>query len=107
MSTWHKDGVLVGRFGSRAEVISGESNIRSYYLSDFANPHFTKISMKSETINIVNGVYIDSGTLSFLEPDGSIGLTGCYVIAFVKEANSFKAINEFYYPFCIPSEDGH
>jgi len=107
MSTWHKDGVLVGRFGSKADVISGESNIRAYYLSDFANPHFTKISMKSETINVVNGVYIDSGTLSFLEPDGSTGLTGCYVMAFIKMGNSFKAINEFSYPFCMPPEDEH
>jgi len=107
MSTWHKNGVLVGRFSSKADVISGESNIRAYYLSDFANPHFAKISMKSETINVVNGVYIDSGTLSFIEPDGSIGLTGCYVMAFVKVGDSFKAINEFFYPFCMPSEDEH
>jgi len=107
MSTWHKDGVLVGRFGSKADVISGEGNIRAYYLSDFASPHFMKISMKSETINVVNGVYIDSGTLSFLESDGSIELTGCYVMAFVQVGDSFKAINEFFYPFCMPSEDEH
>ena len=107
MSTWHEDGVLVGQFGSKADVISGESNIRAYYLSDFANPHFMKISMKSETVNVVKGVYIDSGTLSFLEPDGSIGLTGCYVMAFVKVGDSFKAINEFSYPFCMPPTDEH
>ena len=107
MSTWHEDGVMVGRIGTEADITSGAQNIRATYLANFASPHFSKISMKSETLKFVNGVYIDSGILNILKHDGSIELTGCYVMAFIQVGDSFKVTNEFSYPFCMPSRDGH
>lgn len=101
MSTWHEKGVISGHIGPKADVISGAKAIRASYLADFTDAHFSKIAMHSEDTQFINGLYIDSGTLTFLEPDGSKGLTGCYVMIFIKEGGAIKAIKEFSYPFCM------
>jgi len=101
MSTWRADGAIVGYAAPQADILVGSRRIRASYLENFNNSDFSKISMKSEITRFVNDVVIDSGTLTFLNADGSKGLTGCYVMIYVQTENSFKAIKEFSYPNCM------
>jgi len=103
MSTWHKDGNIISRINSEPDVFSGKKEIQEFYLAEFQNPHFMKISMNSENTHIINGMYIDSGTTSFINSYGKVELTGCYVMLFIKEANAFKALKEWSYPLCMNS----
>ena len=101
MALWHTDGRIIGRAGPTPDIVNGHDQIRALYLSQFESPHFVKVSMQSEDSELIDGIFIDSGTQSLLNESGEVILAGCYVMLFKMEDGKFKTWREYSYPFCM------
>ena len=104
MSVWHSGGKMTLRMSEIPSFVNGFDEIQSFYLEQFESEYFAKISIHSESSELVGDIYYDSGTQSILDKDGKEILKACYLLLYKKDGEQFQTWRECFYPFCLSSE---